>query len=382
MKRLFVCLFTIIIISINFAEIDQELLKKAKNGDAEAQYQVGQYYLDNKNKKKAKLWYQKAAKNGFQKAKFILDIFFSTFEKIPKKLINKAKSGDLDSQVKLADEYAIRKQFEKAFYWYKKSKLLIIYLNLAHLVHTTNANIEDNENYEERYNTFRWLKTKAKNGDSEAQYYLACIFLEYEKPHIYEVISVYYLKESAKQNYTKAQIKLAIIYSNNTIIPKNLEKSFYWYKKAADNGNRWAQYIVGNLYYLGKGTVKNETLARNYYVKNLNQIEEKFIPLIIINEIFKNPIKIILFFLSLYIIAIIIYKFYDGISFLNYDLYLKNGVQIFISFLIAIIFFLFLNSYKNYYLPYFFKSNILFCFIFSLILFIFGLYILSKNFDK
>jgi len=128
--------------------------------------------------------------------------------------------------------------------------------------------------------------------------------------------------------------------------------------------------------------VKNETLARNYYVKNLNQIEEKFIPLIIINEIFKNPIKIILFFLSLYIIAIIIYKFYDGISFLNYDLYLKNGVQIFISFLIAIIFFLFLNSYKNYYLPYFFKSNILFCFIFSLILFIFGLYILSKNFDK
>jgi len=44
---------------------------------------------------------------------------------------------------------------------------------------------------------------------------------------------------------------------------KNLEESFYWHQKAAENGKINAQYNLASLYYNGEGTEKN--LKESFY---------------------------------------------------------------------------------------------------------------------
>ena len=50
---------------------------------------------------------------------------------------------------------------------------------------------------------------------------------------------------------------------------KDLEKAFYWYQKAAENGNKTAQYNLGESYELGNGGVnKDEIKAFEWYRKS------------------------------------------------------------------------------------------------------------------
>jgi TPR repeat protein len=52
---------------------------------------------------------------------------------------------------------------------------------------------------------------------------------------------------------------------------KNLEKSFEYYEKAANQGNAGAQFILGVMYYFGEETAKNMKKAFEYYEKAANQ---------------------------------------------------------------------------------------------------------------
>jgi TPR repeat protein len=85
-----------------------KLFKKAANqGNAEAQYKLGDMYNEGKGVKKdyqkAVYWYKKAAKL-FKKA---------------------ANQGNADAQCKLGDMYyygkGVKKDYQKAVYWYKKA---------------------------------------------------------------------------------------------------------------------------------------------------------------------------------------------------------------------------------------------------------------------
>src|SRR6266480_6980546 len=59
------------------------------------------------------------------------------------------------------------------------------------------------------------------------------------------------------------QYILACFYNNK----KDLEKAFYWYKKAADKGHINAQYVLASLYKNGEGTEKNLKKAFKWYLK-------------------------------------------------------------------------------------------------------------------
>src|SRR5439155_1324745 len=52
---------------------------------------------------------------------------------------------------------------------------------------------------------------------------------------------------------------------------KDLEKAIYWCDKAAKNGNKEAQYNLGQYYELGIGINQNETKAFELYEKSANQ---------------------------------------------------------------------------------------------------------------
>src|SRR5436190_8934444 len=63
------------------------------------------------------------------------------------------------------------------------------------------------------------------------------------------------------------QYNLAYLYNNSKGIEKNLEKAFYWYQKAAENGNNDAMDGLGICYYDGEGTEKNLEKAFYWYQK-------------------------------------------------------------------------------------------------------------------
>src|SRR5688572_8799006 len=84
-----------------------------------------------------------------------------------------------------------------------------------------------------------WNQEVVENGDINVQYNLA---ISYENGEGTEMN----LKKAENGNI--AQKNLGWIYENGFGAEKNLEKAFYWYQKAAENGNIDAQHRLGWLY--------------------------------------------------------------------------------------------------------------------------------------
>jgi TPR repeat protein len=61
------------------------------------------------------------------------------------------------------------------------------------------------------------------------------------------------------------------VYCLKTGLPDNYEKSFYWLSLAAEQKNMKAQFLLGDLYNLGKGTEKDEFIAYQWYMKSAIQ---------------------------------------------------------------------------------------------------------------
>ncbi|GBB97619.1 hypothetical protein RclHR1_30140001 [Rhizophagus clarus] len=70
---------------------------------------------------------------------------------------------------------------------------------------------------------------------------------------------------------------LAKYYEIGEGIEINLEKAFYWYHKAAENGNKKAMFNLSNNYKNGEGTEKNLEKAFYWYQKAVEDDDEKAI---------------------------------------------------------------------------------------------------------
>ncbi|CAB5366780.1 unnamed protein product [Rhizophagus irregularis] len=64
---------------------------------------------------------------------------------------------------------------------------------------------------------------------------------------------------------------LAICYKNGNETEKNLKKAFNWYHKAAENGDKEAQFNLGACYEEGIGIEKDEVKASYWYQKAAQQ---------------------------------------------------------------------------------------------------------------
>src|SRR5436309_302090 len=73
------------------------------------------------------------------------------------------------------------------------------------------------------------------------------------------------LKQSENDKY--AMNYLATYYENGVGTEKDLKKAFYWYQKAAENGNEGAMHNLAVCYSNGKGTEKNLEKAFGWYQK-------------------------------------------------------------------------------------------------------------------
>jgi len=70
--------------------------------------------------------------------------------------------------------------------------------------------------------------------------------------------------KQANEGNVESQKKLARAYELGHGVPKDLTKSFFWYKKAADANDAEAQYLIYNYYRTGRGEKKDNNLAFAY----------------------------------------------------------------------------------------------------------------------
>lgn len=78
----------------------------------------------------------------------------------------------------------------------------------------------------------------------------------------------YYFNKAAEENDPFAQNELAYMYAAGKGTQKSYKKAFSWYHKAAEHGLASAQYNLGLMYLRGLGTAPNKALAKEWFTKS------------------------------------------------------------------------------------------------------------------
>src|SRR6266540_2154481 len=98
--------------------------------------------------------------------------------------------------------------------------------------------------------------------------YNLAIYYENGKGTEKNLEKAFYLYQKAAENgYISAQNNLAILYENGDGTEKNLEKAFYWYQKAAENEYISTQNNLAILYQKGRKIKKNCKKALYWFQK-------------------------------------------------------------------------------------------------------------------
>lgn len=112
---------------------------------------------------------------------------------------------------------------------------------------------------------FDRTKTKAEQGDPEAQYMLGVAFINgMETPRNYSE-ALEWITKAANQGSADAQSELGRIYRAGEVITVDHDRSTYWFSKAAKSGNAQAQYELGRLYQQGLIVPRDLKKSRQWF---------------------------------------------------------------------------------------------------------------------
>ncbi len=167
--------------------------------------------------------------------------------------------------------------FENNVALYKKGLYKEAFVGFEKLAKSGNANAQYNLGMmyyngvgvkKNKILAFVWLEQASNNGNKLAQNKLGYM---YEKGEVKgtkdEAKAINEYLKSALQNYNFAQLNLAMKYSEHPT-KANLDLAFYWYQKAANNGNTAAMNNLANMYYHGQSVQKDYKKAFEYYFKS------------------------------------------------------------------------------------------------------------------
>ncbi|MBQ7854863.1 MAG: SEL1-like repeat protein [Muribaculaceae bacterium] len=217
----------------------KELEKYAKEGNAEAQFCVGEFYYNGtdveKDLKKAAQWYDMAVAQEHEKARTKLLSFYS------KELEKLAKSGDAQAQYEVGMDYlegnGVKKNSETAAKW----------LNLAQTQGHKKARTKLLSFYSKE------LEKLAKNGDAQAQYEVGMDYLEGNGVKKSSETAAKWFYKAKLQGHEDAKIKYYSFFSK--YLESNASKDLE------------SLYTVGSFYFDGNGVDKNEKKGFKYLKK-------------------------------------------------------------------------------------------------------------------
>lgn len=213
----------------------------AKSGNAQALSDLGVFYWNNNNYKQAVKSMRLAADKGDQSAIADLSFFYNT-----------------DTMLLVADKYfygdMVSMDVNKAIQWYQKAAIL---------------------------------------GNNDATKKLVTIYSQGQGNDVSKNIdeALKWYKLSIDQNGSSEEmIALAQMYYDGHDAEVDLNESFQWYKKAADNYNKKAMRMVGEMYFKGQGTKQNLEYALYYLLESGldDATTEDLIKQIVSNDVKRN----------------------------------------------------------------------------------------------
>ena len=235
---------------------------KAGKGDAESQYQLGEYYMDASHGvplKDAIEWIKKAAEQGLAKAQYkmgyantCLWVQNASEAEATRWYLLAASQGNVDSFTRLA--MAEVNRAKEAFLRDDKVKYMQF-----------------------RAEAMKWYTKAAEGGDRGAQFELAEMYNRMndfgqsensrrvgvtDADCDYESAMKWYLK-AAKSKYPHpgAMYRIGMLYLDGKGVPQNTETAIKWLELGAKGGAGWASEALTDLYRSGKATKKNTARA-------------------------------------------------------------------------------------------------------------------------
>ena len=111
-----------------------------------------------------------------------------------------------------------------------------------------------------------WFSHAAKQGNTEAQYYLGRMYEDGHGGNDEDAVRWY--RKAATDGYADAQVQLGWMYANGRgVVRASSKKAVIWFRKAADQGNSSGQYYLATMYEHGKGVSRDLSEAASWYRK-------------------------------------------------------------------------------------------------------------------
>ncbi len=248
-------------------------------GNPMTQNALGDYYYDQKQFKKALVWFEKAAEQDLAEAQFNLGFCFKEGYGVEKdegvafKWYKKAaEQGLAKAQYNLGICYhngeGVEKDEREAFGWFLKSAEQDYSLAMSTVgsMYHLGMGIGKNE-----HKGFEYIKKAAELGVDNAQYNLGIIYIKGIICEKNEQKGCEWIKKAATQGYDIAQLELGKCYLNGTGVERNEESAFVWFLKSANQGLNQAQLYLGYCYENGIGVEINKKLMFEWYKKAAEQ---------------------------------------------------------------------------------------------------------------
>ena len=207
-------------------EEKEKALLMAKQGDAQAQYTLGEMYTKGEvvrqDYKEALKWYTKAAEQGDKYSQYRLGTIYA--------------SPDAERY-----KYVPLEDYKEALKWYTKA---------AEQGHLGAKQGKD-------YVSLKILEKEkaplmAKQGDAQAQYTLGKMYTKGDVVRQDYKEALKWYTKSAEQGYLEAQDFLGSLYSNGELdgikVPQDYKEAVKWFRLVAEQGDRHAQYRLGTIY--------------------------------------------------------------------------------------------------------------------------------------
>lgn len=284
--RFFLLILLLSVSPAAHAQIDSELEKSAKAGNAEAQYRVGMilhtqlWGVENKNDSTLP-WMRQAAAQNHIFAKAYLLAYDKEYRGDGKAIVRELKdnAGSPVAKYWIGNIYCagrgVPKNQTEGVKWYTRAaeegdalaqKALGVCYHLGYGVQ------------KDLKKAVFWFRKAAEQGFANAQNLLG---VYYEKGYAVQQDlekAVFWFRKAAEQGYANAQNRLGFCYYQGNGVQKDLEKAVFWWQKAAEQGHVHAQYNLGDCYAAGDGVQKDLEKASFWHQKadrNSNDARER-----------------------------------------------------------------------------------------------------------
>ena len=272
-------------------EDNQELRKRAEQGDADAQYKVGALgdlaakELGKEKAEKFKAgavkWYRKAAEQGHAEAQYNLGCCYSAGTGLAMDKAEAAKwyrkageQGHAKAQYNLGHCYdngrGVKRDAIETVKWYRKAaeQGIADAQNNLGVCYVKGAGVLKNET-----EAVKWFLKAAEQGIADAQNNLATQYYWGHGVTKNQAEAVKWLRKSAGQGLAEAQRRLGVCYTNGEGVVKNDVEGYKWTLLAAangdDKGKRYVSILESRLSVTQRA--EGQRLAQEWEAKNANR---------------------------------------------------------------------------------------------------------------